>query len=119
MMISSENVLNRHLNPLCSRDNHAMKYERGGSRANPGNLASYHCGSVGCTVRYNSNAGYYVLFGMPDHTYAIDEPGVNTVKCPIHGSWLYRRENIDAEPRVRWFCSVEGCKFGYTANSKG
>jgi hypothetical protein len=119
MMISSENVLNRHLKPFCSRDNHVMKYEVGGSRANFGNLASYHCGSIGCSVRYNSTDGYFVLIGIPGQTYAVDEPGVNTVKCPIHGSWLYRRENIDAEPRVRWFCSVKGCKFGYTANSKG
>jgi hypothetical protein len=29
---------------------------------------------------------------------------------------LYRRENIDAEPRVRWFCGVEDCQHGYIAN---
>jgi hypothetical protein len=118
MMISSENALNRHLKPLCSRDNHVMKYESCGSRANTGNQASYHCGSVGCSVRYNSTDGYFMLIGIPDHTYALDEPGVNTVKCPLHSHWLYRRENIDAEPRVRWFCSVEGCKYSYAANSK-
>jgi hypothetical protein len=112
MMISSENVLNLHLRPLCSRDNHVMKCEVGGSRANSGDLASYHCGSIECSVRYNSTDGYFMLIGMPNHTYALDEPGVNTVKCPIHGGWLYRRENIDAEPRVRWFCSVGGCKYG-------
>jgi hypothetical protein len=101
MMISLEKVLSRQLKPLCSRDNRVMKYESGGSRANSGNLASYHCGSVGCSVRYNSTAGYYMLMGMSGHAYALDEPGVNTVKCPIHGRWLYRRENIGAEPRVR------------------
>jgi hypothetical protein len=31
-----------------------------------------------------------MLMGMSDHAYALDEPGVNTVKCPIHGRWLYR-----------------------------
>jgi len=103
MMISSENVLNRQLKPLCSRDNQVMKYESGGSRANTGHPPSYHCGSVGCSVRYNSTDGYYMLIGMPGHAYAVDEPGVNTVKCPIHGRWLYRQKNIDAEPRVRWF----------------
>jgi hypothetical protein len=118
-MVLLENILSRKLKPLCSRDNHAMKYESGGSRANPGNLASYHCASVGCSVRYNSTAGYYMLMGMPGHSYALDEPGVNTVKCPIHGRWLYRRENIDVEPRVRWFCGVEGCHYGYLANTKG
>jgi hypothetical protein len=91
-MISSENVLSRQLKPLCSRDNQAMKYESGGSRANTGHEASYHCGSVGCSVRYNSTDGYYMLIGMPGHAYAVDEPGVNTVKCPIHGRWLYRQK---------------------------
>jgi len=60
-----------------------------------------------------------MLIGMPGHAYAVDEPGVNTVKCPIHGRWLYRQKNIDAEPRVRWFCGVEGCHYGYTVNTKG
>jgi len=119
MMISLENVLSRQLKPLCSRDNRVMKYESGGSRANSGNLASYHCGSVGCSVRYNSTAGYYMLMEMSGHAYALDEPGVNTVKCPIHGRWLYRRENIGAEPRVRWFCGVEGCHHGYIADTMG
>jgi hypothetical protein len=119
MMISLENVLSRQLKPLCSRDNHVMKYERGGSRANSGHLASYHCGSVGCSVRYNSTDGYYMLIGTLDHTYAIEEPGVNTVKCPIHGRWSYRRKNIDAQARVRWFCGVEDCRYGYIADTKG
>jgi len=119
MMNSSINILSGHLKPLCSRDNHLMKYELGGSRANTWHLASYHCGSVGCSVRYNSTDGYYMLIGMPGHAYAVDEPGVNTMKCPIHGRWLYRRENIDAEPRVRWFCGVEDCHYGYLADTKG
>src|SRR5260370_22242346 len=118
MMMSSENVLNRQLKPRCSRDNHVMKYESGGSRANTGHPLSYHCGSVGCSVRYNSTDEYYMLIGMPGHAYAVDEPGVNTVKCPIHGRWLYRQKNIDAEPRVRWVCGVEGCRYGYLATQK-
>ena len=117
-MVSSENVLSRELKPLCSRDNREMKYERGGSRANSGHLASYHCGSVGCSVRFNSAAGYHMLFGMPGHAYAVDEPGVNTMKCPIHGRWLYRRQNIGAEPRVGWFCGVEDCHYGCIAGTK-
>ncbi len=60
-----------------------------------------------------------MLVGMPDHANAVDEPGVNTVKCPIHGRWLYRRENVEGEPGVRWFCGVEGCDYGYIANTKG
>jgi hypothetical protein len=85
MMISSGNVLNRQLKPLCSRDNHVMKYESGGSRANTGHLASYHCGSVGCSVRYNSTDGYYMLIGMAGHAYAVDEPGVRSAPNTVAG----------------------------------
>jgi hypothetical protein len=119
MMISSENVLSGQLKPLCSRDNHVMKYERGGSRANTGHSASYHCGSTGCSVRYNSVAGYYMLIGMLGHAYAVDEPGINTLKCPTHDRWLYRRKNIDAELGVRWACGVQGCHYGDIVNTKG
>src|SRR5213082_3155465 len=90
MIVASVDVLSRHLQPLCSRDNHVMKYESGGSRSNTGDRASYHCGIAGCSVRYNSTDGYYMLIGMPDHANAVDEPGVNTARCPIHGRWLYR-----------------------------
>jgi hypothetical protein len=55
MMNSSVDVLSSQLKPLCSRDNHVMKYESGRSRANTGNQASYHCGSGGfrgaCNIR--------------------------------------------------------------------
>ena len=47
MMNSSVDVLSSQLKPLCSRDNHVMKYESGRSRANTGKQASYHCGSGG------------------------------------------------------------------------
>jgi len=79
MTIASADVLSRHLKPLCPRDNHVMKYESDHSRANTGDQSSYHCGYVGCSVRYNSDRGYYMLMGMPGHTYAVDEPGVNTL----------------------------------------
>jgi hypothetical protein len=55
---------------------------------------------------------------IADHTYAVAEPGVNTLKCPKHHHWLYRRENIEAKPGVRWCCGVEGCDYGYDANTK-
>lgn len=111
MTTASADVLSRHLRPLCSRDNHLMKYESGGSRANIGDRASYHCDYVGCSVRYNSTDGYYMLMGIPNHTYAVDEPGMNTVKCPKHDHWLYRRTNIDGESGVGWCCGVEGCDY--------
>ncbi len=119
MTIASADVLSGHLKPLCPRDNHVMKYESRGSRANTGDHASYHCGYSGCSVRFNSTDGYYMLMGMPGHTYAVEEPGVNAEKCPMHDRWLYRRQNIDVEPGVRWCCGVEGCDYGYDAKTKG
>jgi hypothetical protein len=119
MTIASADVLSNHLRPLCSRDNHVMKYESSATRSNAENQASYHCGFEGCSVRYNLTDGYYMLIGMPSHANPVDEPGVNIVKCPRHDHWLYRRKNIDTEPDVRWCCGVEGCDYGYDANTKG
>ena len=82
MRIASVGTLSSHLRALCSRDNHVMKYESTGSRANSGDEASYHCGSVGCSARYNPTNGYFMLIGMPGHANAVDEPGVNTLTCP-------------------------------------
>ncbi len=119
MTIASADILNSHLKPLCSRDNHIMKYESRGSRSNVENQASYHCGFEGCSVRYNSTGGYYMLIGMPNHANPVDEPGVNTVKCPRHDHWLYRRQKVDAKPGVDWRCGVEGCDYGYNADTRG
>lgn len=119
MTIASADVLSNHLRPLCSRDNHVMKYESSATWSNAENQASYHCGFEGCSVRYNLTDGYYMLIGMPSHANPVDEPGVNIVKCPRHDHWLYRRKNIDTEPDVRWCCGVEGCDYGYDAITKG
>ena len=119
MRIASVGTLSSHLRPLCSRDNHVMKYESAGARANSGDEASYHCGSVGCSARYNVTNGYFMLIGMPGRAIAMDEPGVNTFTCPRHGRWLYRRESIDAKPGVGWSCGVEGCDYAYHASTKG
>ncbi len=113
------NVLSTRLRPLCSRDNHVMKYESGDSGANIGYQASYHCTSGGCSVRYDSADGYYMLMAMPGQTYVVDEPGVNTERCPRHNHWLYRRENIDAEPGVHWNCGIEGCDYVFLTTTKG
>jgi hypothetical protein len=109
MTTASADVMSRHLQPLCPRDSHVMTYESSQSRSNSGDEASYHCGFEGCSVRYNSNEGYYMLIGMPDHANAVHEPGVNTLTCPRHGCWLYLRESIDAKPGLGWCCAVEGC----------
>ena len=68
MTFASADILGRQLRPLCSRDNHAMKYESTGSPPNnAGNPAAYHCRYMSCCVRYNLAHGYYMLIGMPDH----------------------------------------------------
>ena len=118
MIITLVDALNGHLKPLCTRDNHVMKYEAGSSRANGSDQASYHCGFEGCSVRYDATDGYYMLIGMPDHANPVDEPGVNTAKCPRHGRWLYRRKNIGRAKGVDWCCGVEGCDYRYDANTK-
>jgi len=118
MKIASADVLDRHLKPLCSRDNHVMKYEADHSRSNSGNLASYHCGFEGCSVRYDATDGYYMLIGMPNHANPVDEPGVNTTKCLSHNHWLYRRRNTDREAGVDWCCGVEGCDYRNNVNTK-
>jgi hypothetical protein len=56
---------------------------------------------------------------MPGYAYAVDEPGINTMKCATHDRWLYRRKNIDGELRVRWACGVEDCQYGDIVNTKG
>jgi hypothetical protein len=117
MKISSADNLSSHLKPLCSRDNHVMKYEAGRSRSNSGYQASYHCGFEGCSVRYDASDGYYMLIGMPDHSNPVDEPGVNTTKCPQHG-WLYRRKNFHRESGAEWCCGVEGCDYPVGTNTK-
>lgn len=109
MKISPVNVLSKHLKPLCPRDNHLMKYEARRSRANVEDQPSFHCGFEGCSVRYNANDGYYMLIGARDRAYSVAEPGVNTLKCPRHDHWLYRRKNIHSAVGVRWCCGVEGC----------
>ncbi len=60
-----------------------------------------------------------MLMAMPGQTYAVDEPGVNTARCPRHNHWLYRRESIDAEAGVHWCCGVEGCDYVFLTKTKG
>ena len=113
MGTSFADVLSSHLKPLCSRDNHVMKYQARPSRSNAKNTSSYYCGYVGCSVRYHSSDGYYMLIGMPEHANSVDEPGVNTLKCPKHDRWLYRFQGVDAQGSVRWCCGVNGCDYGH------
>ena len=96
-----------------------MKYESRPPWSNAPLQASYHCGYGGCSVRYNPAKGYHTVIGVFENAHALEEPGVNTMKCPIHGTWLYRREDQDSESGVRWACGVEGCNHSYTTSTKG
>jgi hypothetical protein len=119
MRAVSEDVLSHHLKPLCPRDNHVMKYESRGLRFFADDQTSYHCGFEGCSVRYDSADGYYTLLAIDDHAYRLEEPGVNTLKCPRHNSWLYRKEDFGANLGVRWCCGVDGCDYFFNAPNKG
>ncbi len=119
MIATLPDVLNRHLNPLCPRDNHVMKYESHGAWHNAERRAAYHCGYDGCTVRYDATDGYHTVLQRDDNDYRLEEPGVNTLKCPQHHSWLYRQKNLDTEPGVCWCCGIEGCSYRFDAPTKG
>lgn len=110
-------ALSKHLHPLCPRDNHVMKYESP-SHAHFVDRASYYCGFLGCSVRFNSFHGYYTLIGMPDHLNPVDEPGVNTATCPTHHGWLYRCVSKDEVPGVLWSCGVKGCPYACQAKNE-
>ena len=112
-------LLNPHIKPLCPRDNHVMKFEGSHSRRNYEHQAAYHCGYDGSSVRYDTEAGYYTILCMDDNVYRLEEPGVNTLKCPIHAGWLYRQANGEPEPGARWHCGVEGCEYSFDARTKG
>ena len=112
-------ILKSGLDPLCPRDNRPMKYESPRSRSNPEHQASYHCGFDGCSVRYEPLSGYYTLIGVDGHFFRLEEPGVNTLKCPMHNAWLYRKDNLNTESGVRWCCGVEHCEYCFYAPTKG
>jgi hypothetical protein len=114
----TENELSTSLDPVCPRDDHHMKYEAKGiswkaapSDKTPQHLPSYHCNFVGCSVRYDLLNGYCTVVFTPDQPFFIEEPGVNILPCPRHGTWLYRTENRDGDTHFSWRCGVEGCDY--------
>ena len=119
MKVVSAEVLSRQLKPLCPRDNHVMKFESARSWSSHSHQSSYHCGFEGCSVRYDLINGYHTLLAVNDHVYGLEEPGVNTLECPMHKCWLYRELDLDTEPGVRWRCGIEGCDYCFEAPTKG
>ena len=115
---TSENLLSHSLEPLCPRDDHRMHYEAKGIswKATPEEkhketLPSYHCNFEGCSVRYDTANGYYTVVLTPDQPFFVEEPGVNLLQCPRHGTWLYRAKSHHTDARFSWRCGVEGCDY--------
>ena len=109
--------LSRELKPVCPRDDHQMRYEAMGIRWTEGDdgpiqsLSSYHCGYFGCSVRYTPADGYFTVIDAPDVPTVLDEPGANLLRCPRHGTWLYRCKNPAPGGEFAWRCGVESCDY--------
>jgi hypothetical protein len=112
-------VLDARLEPLCPRDNKVMRYEASGLPSGTDNRPSYHCGHGGCSVCYDPVNGYFTLIGMPESINPLAEPGVNTLKCEKHETWLYRRRDQEGESGTAWCCAVQGCDYGTQRGTKG
>jgi hypothetical protein len=114
-------AMSHHLTPRCPRDSHVMRYEpKGirwrGSAGQVETLASYHCPYIGCSVRYDPANGYFTVINEPDLPYFVDEPAANLVRCPRHGTWLYREARNRTEDVVLK-CGVDGCNYAYASQS--
>jgi hypothetical protein len=110
--------LRSDLIPACPRDNSVMVYD--GTYLcmtdivrHPGRferyLPSYRCGAEGCVVRYRHVQGYFTLEASAEFPTVKPVPGVNVVKCPEHGHWLYMRARSVGEKGASWCCAEEGC----------
>jgi hypothetical protein len=76
-------------------------------------VGSYHCGYNGCSVRYTAEQGYFTVVEVPEQPYFVDEPGANTLTCPIHDAWLHRRHRANGEA-FEWACGINGCAYCHT-----
>lgn len=74
-------------------------------------MPSYHCGLNDCTVRYLPEQGYFTVINAPDIPNFVEEPGVNLLQCPKHGTWLYRRQKQHIPDQIEWCCGVDGCTY--------
>jgi hypothetical protein len=123
MVQTIETAMSHGLEPACPRDNHRMHFEEKGIswKATPNDrrlqtLPSYHCSFEGCSVRYDLLNGYFSVVRVPDQPYFIEEPGINVLRCPRHGTWLYRKTNRD-DDAYDWRCGVEGCSYIHPRDS--
>jgi len=114
----TEYTLSRHLEPICPRDDHVMRFEARGIawKALPTDrrretMPSYHCNFGGCSVRYDPANGYFTVVLEPEQPYFVEEPGVNLFQCPTHGAWLYRTKDQHTNSHLLWRCPVESCTY--------
>src|SRR5438874_6345258 len=107
--------LNDAIEPLCPRDSHVMRYQAKGLKWPTGVDAKvmpcYLCDYEGCSVRYSPYDGYFTVIDTPDLPQAVEEPGVNLLRCPRHNAWLYRAFAKNQRDRLVWRCGVEGCDY--------
>jgi hypothetical protein len=73
-------------------------------------VTSYHCGYAGCSVRYTPGEGYFTIAETPNSPHAIEEPGANTLRCPRHGTWLYRSYDENSGVFTSR-CGIEDCDY--------
>ena len=108
-------AINRSLHPLCPRDGRVMGYQASGIAWRNGrdkqSLPSYHCGFTGCSVRFSPDQGYFTVVDVPDVPYFLEEPGINLMRCPVHGTWLCREHERGAPERLRWRCGSDSCSY--------
>jgi len=133
----AHDTISHHLSPLCPRDNHVMCFEPHGihwraegdrpigetTRAYAGNterfeykdmkqsIPCYRC--TECRVLYTPEQGYFTVVEVPAQPSFVDEPGTNTLNCPVHKTWLYRRERPN-QAGFDWACGTDGCAYCHT-----
>lgn len=107
--------LNDAIESLCPRDSHVMRYHAKGlewpSKAGDQAMPCYHCEYEGCSVCYAPYDGYFTVIDTPDLPQAVEEPGVNVLRCPRHNGWLYRSFAENQRDRLVWRCGVERCDY--------
>ena len=114
--VSAAIAMSDDLEPLCPRDDHKMKFDAEGVRWQQAAdneafaVATYHCGFEGCSVRYAPEHGYFTVVKAPELPVFIEEPAVNTLQCPVHNVWLYRKSKANGAG-FEWGCGCDGCEY--------
>ena len=120
---SSRRLSDHLVNPMCSRHDHVMSYEKDGISwkeemdVSKQNLAAYHCGYQSCTVRYAPGEGYFTVVDAPDIPRFIEEPGVNLYTCPHHRAWLYQ-SRVENSDELVWRCGIENCRYSLAGSAR-